>query len=208
MTGVTCLERVEAALRHEESDRVPCVPQLCLPSIRFTRIPYSEYCTNGKKMAKSLLASWRRFNYDGITIDSDTFVTASGFGLQIGMKENQIPRGIGSIIETQDDVDKLPIPDPHMDGGMPVWIEAAKIIVKQVGNKVWIMGRADCGPFELAAELRVIERFVIDLYKNPTLAHNLLRKTTEASVEFAKAMYETGVHMRSFGEAVGSPDFV
>jgi MtaA/CmuA family methyltransferase len=179
-----------------------------LPSIRITRIPYSEYCTNGKKLARSLIASWKRFKYDGITLDSDTFVTASGFGLKIRMKGNEVPRGIGSIVKTEEDVDNLQIPDPHRDGRMPVWIEAAKIIVKEVGRKIWIMGRADQGPFDLAAELRGIEAFVIDLYKNPGLAHKLLRKTTEASVEFAKAMYETGVHMTAFGESIGGPDFV
>ncbi len=202
------LDRVETALRHEEPDRVPCVPELCLPSIRITRIPYSEYCTNGKKLARSLIASWKRFKYDGITVDSDTFVTASGFGLKIRMKGNEVPRGIGSIVKTEEDVDNLQIPDPHRDGRMPVWIEAAKIIVKEVGRKIWIMGRADQGPFDLAAELRGIEAFVIDLYKNPGLAHKLLRKTTEASVEFAKAMYDTGVHMTAFGESIGGPDFV
>lgn len=208
MNPVTSLDRVETVLRHEEPDRVPCVPELCLPSIRITRIPYSEYCTNGKKLARSLIASWKRFRYDGITVDSDTFVTASGFGLKIRMKGNEVPRGIGSIVKTEDDVDNLQIPDPHRDGRMPVWIEAAKIIVKEMGRKIWIMGRADQGPFDLAAELRGIEAFVIDLYKNPGLAHKLLRKTTEASVEFAKAMYDTGVHMTAFGDSIGGPDFV
>lgn len=208
MNPITSLDRVETVLRHEEPDRVPCVPELCLPSIRITRIPYSEYCTNGKKLARSLIASWKRFRYDGITVDSDTFVTASGFGLKIRMKGNEVPRGIGSIVKTEEDVDNLQIPDPHRDGRMPVWIEAAKIIVKEMGRKIWIMGRADQGPFDLAAELRGIEAFVIDLYKNPGLAHKLLRKTTEASVEFAKAMYDTGVHMTAFGDSIGGPDFV
>jgi uroporphyrinogen decarboxylase len=208
LSGVTSLERVETALRHEEPDRVPCVPELCLPSIRISRVPYSEYCTNSKKLARSLLASWRRFKYDGITVDSDTFVTASGFGLKVRIKGNEVPRGIGAVVETEEDVDGLQIPDPHKDGRMPVWIEAAEIIVEKVGRKVWIMGRADQGPFDLAAELRGIERFVVDLYKNPSLAHKLLRKTTEASVEFAKAMYETGVHMTAFGDSIGGPDFI
>lgn len=199
---------METALRHEEPDRVPCVPELCLPSIRLTRIPYSEYCRNGKKLARSLIAAWKRFMYDGITLDSDTFVTASGFGLMVRMKGNESPRGIGSVIQNEDDVDNLQIPDPHKDGRMPVWLEAAKIIVNEVGDRVWIMGRADQGPFNIAAELRGIEAFVIDLYKNPTLAHKLLRKTTEASVEFAKAMHETGVHMTAFGESIGGPDFI
>ena len=199
---------METALRHEEPDRVPCVPELCLPAVRVTKIPYVEYCTNGRKLARSLLATWKRFKYDGITLDSDTFVTASGFGLKVRMKGNESPRGIGSVVQNEDDVDNLQIPDPHKDGRMPVWLEAARIIVKSVGNRVWIMGRADQGPFDLAAELRGIEAFVIDLYRNPTLAHKLLRKTTEASVEFAKAMHETGVHMTAFGESIGGPDFV
>ena len=208
MNRVTSFERVETALRHEEPDRVPCVPELCLPSVRITKTPYSEYCTNGKKLARSLLASWKRFRYDGITVDSDTFVTASGFGLEVRMKRNEVPRGIGSIIKTEEDVDNLQIPDPHKDGRMPVWIKAAEIIVKEVGRKAWVMGRADQGPFDLAAELRGIETFIIDLYKNPDLAHRLLRKTTEAGVEFAKAMYDAGVHMTAFGDSIGGPDFI
>jgi MtaA/CmuA family methyltransferase len=179
-----------------------------MPSIRITRIPYAEYCTNGKKLARSLIATWKRFGYDGITLDSDTFVTASAFGLQVRIKGNESPRGIGSVIKNEQDIDNLQIPDPHKDGRMPVWLEAAQIIVKAVGNRVWILGRADQGPFDTAAELRGIETFVIDLYKNPTLAHKLLRKTTEAGVEFAKAMYETGVHMTAFGDSIGGPDFV
>ena len=208
LSRVNGLDRVKTALRHEEPDRVPCVPELCLPSIRLTRIPYTEYCTNGKKLARSLIATWKRFQYDGITIDSDTFVTASGFGLKIRMKDNEVPRGIGSVIQNEEDVDKLQIPDPHKDGRMPVWLEAAKIIVEAVGKRVWIMGRADQGPFDVAAELRGIDTFVIDLYRRPELAHKLLRKTTEASVEFAKAMYATGVHVTAFGDSIGGPDFL
>jgi len=208
LTGITSLDRVTMTLRHEEPDRVPCVPELCLPAIRTTRISYAEFCTNGKKLARSLIAMWRRFKYDGITIDSDPWVLATGFGLEVRMKGNEAPRGVGSVVETEEDVDKLDIPDPHRHGRMPIWIEAANIIAKRVGKKVWIMGRADQGPFDLAAELRGIERFVIDLYRNPSLAHGLLRKTTEAGVEFAKAMYETGVHMTAFGESIGGPDFV
>jgi len=179
-----------------------------MPSVRITRIPYTEYCTNGKKLARSLIAAWRRFGYDGITLDSDTFVIASGFGLKVRMEGNKSPRGIDSILRNEEDVDKLQIPDPNKDGRMPVWLEAAKILVHEAGKSVWIMGRADQGPFSLAAELRGIERFVVDLYRNPTLAHELLRKTTEASVTFAKAMHETGIHMTAFGESIGGPDFV
>ena len=52
------------------------------------------------------------------------------------------------------DVYDMPLPDPMTSGRMNEWLEATSRLKEAIGDHVFIMGRADQGPFSIACLLR------------------------------------------------------
>ena len=57
----------------------------------------------------------------------------------------------------------LEIPDPQKCKSLRTVIDAVSILLDKKGEELFIMGRGDQGPFSLAAELRGMDNFLIDI---------------------------------------------
>jgi len=70
------------------------------------------------------------------------------------------------------------------------------------------MGRADQGPFSLAAQLRGTDAFLIDIAMGEDYIDELLTFATEVYYNYARALLKTGSHATSMGESLAGPDVV
>ena len=86
------------------------------------------------------------------------------------------------------------MPDPERDGRLPLFLEAAAIVFKQVGDQVPI-NMTTSGPFTSAAGIRGTDKFLRDLHKNPGFAHRLLRLTTDTIIRFGRAAFRVGARI-------------
>jgi uroporphyrinogen decarboxylase len=103
----------------------------------------------------------------------------------------------------------LEIPDPLKAGRLPVWLEATRTLADAIGDHVFIMGRADQGPFSIACLLRGIQQFMVDLLtEDPKVIADVLDYCRKVCVVFAKAQKDAGAHATSIGDALAGPNLI
>ena len=153
-------------------------------------------------MAESQLKVWRAFKHDVILVENGTTAMAGAFGCGIGFSEDTAPRVIDPVLKSLDDVDKLQIPDSREARSLMAVQRAVSILRRELGNEVFIMGRADQAPMALAACLRGHETFLLDLglTEDPKAIERLLDICLDATTRYAFALQEAGAHGTCIGE--------
>jgi MtaA/CmuA family methyltransferase len=145
-------------------------------------------------------------------IDFDDATLAEACGAKVIYRDSDPAIVDESDLALKDlrDVDSLKLPDPWSSGRLPVWLEATRLLVERVGDRVFVMGRADQGPFDLACLLRGPQNLLMDLTDeaNHGAIHRLIEFGRKACTLFAKAQKDAGAHATSIGEAFAGPALV
>ena len=112
------------------------------------------------------------------------------------------------LLEDLSDIDDLELPDPEKSTRLCVWLETAQRLMEKVGDHVFVLGRADQGPFDLLALLRGPQEFMMDLLtEEEEVIHHALQWATQAHIRFAKAMRDL-THATSMGDSYAGPNLV
>jgi MtaA/CmuA family methyltransferase len=87
---------------------------------------------------------------------------------------------------------------------------ATRIVAQEIGNRAFIMGRADQGPFSLACEIRGMDNFMMDIATNeqPEKIHQLLDFCRQVVTRYALAQIAAGAHLTSIGDSPSGPDLL
>jgi uroporphyrinogen decarboxylase len=208
---MTSLERAMATVQGRIPDRVPVDLHNFLVAAEMMEEPYSAIFTDARKIAQSQINAWERFRHDILMVEVGTTTLAEAVGCKVTYRDKDAPVVESPLLERLSDVKYLRLPDPYKVGGqMREMIEAIKIITKKTGDKVFVMGRADQGPFSLASQLRGYHDFLLDiaLKKNAELIHELLGFCCWATTRYALALIDAGAHGTSMGESIAGPDVV
>jgi MtaA/CmuA family methyltransferase len=122
--------------------------------------------------------------------------------------EDTAPVSFVPAIASLDEVDRLVMPDPYTTAPLAENLKATRIVVEEIGDRAFIIGRADQGPFSLASMIVGIEEFLVALAlpgQEEKLAQ-LLDFCEEVVYRYALAQMEQGAHMTSIGESIAGPD--
>jgi MtaA/CmuA family methyltransferase len=205
------LERCITVLNNEIPDRVPVVPQSFLFACEVAG--YSMYDVNHdpKLMANALIVCQEKFGYDGCVIDFDDASLAEACGAKVIYREDE-PAVVDEsepLLKDLHYVEHLPLPDPYASPRLQHWLETTRTLVDEIGDHVFIMGRADQGPFSLACLLRGTQQFMLDIM---TEEHELIGKVIDycrqACALFAIAQKDAGAHATSAGDALAGPNLI
>lgn len=117
----------------------------------------------------------------------------SSFGCRLRFYHDQTV-GIGHLITSAEDIDlikDLPVPDPRVDGLMPLALQAYR---RQLGPLA-ALGRkprmaASRGPLNIAGFLMTIPEFCVAVKTAPESVHALLDKTTALVIRWLEAQME------------------
>ncbi|MBI4474096.1 MAG: uroporphyrinogen decarboxylase, partial [Acidobacteria bacterium] len=200
MTG---RERTLAAIRGQPHDRVPVAQHNFAFAARHVGLTMKEYAYHPAKAAQALADTAHDFGYDCIIIDCDTCVLAEAMGATITFAGDEPARIAVAPLASVRDGKSLRVPDPHQDGRLPLWLETTRLLRRQVGNELAIMGRADQGPFGLLALLRDPQLFMLDLLDEPEEeVVAALEVCGRAGVAFAQAQLAAGADMTSIGDGL------
>ena len=196
------LERAFAVMDGKIPDRVPIAMHNFLFAARYAGMPLADCLQSGEMMAASHLKVWRAFKHDLILVENGTTAMAGAFGCGIGFSQDTAPRVIDPVLKSLNDVDKLQIPDPRKATPLVAVQRAVSILRRELGNAVFIMGRADQAPMALAACLRGHETFLLDLglAEDTKVIERLLDICLEATTRYALALQEAGAHGTCIGE--------
>jgi MtaA/CmuA family methyltransferase len=209
---MTHLERCLAVLAGMTPDYIPVVPQTFMFAAETAGLKVGELARSAPKMVEAQIASQARYGYDGCVIDFDDASLAEACGARVIFRaeEPAIVDETEPVVQSWSDLDKLKLPDPWRDGRLPVWLEATSRLAERIGDQVWIMGRADQGPFSLACLLRGAEQFMLDLMDEENHPHldQLIDFCRQAGALFAKAQLQAGAHATSIGDAFAGPSLI
>lgn len=199
---MTSLERAMTVIRGGIPDRVPTDLHNFLMAARMAGIPLSECLRSGELMAESHLVAWRYFGHDMLLIENGTTAVAQAMGSEIVFTDEAAPRVADPVLKSLDDIDKLHIPDPENDFPLTEVLKAVRILREELGDKVFIMGRADQAPMALAGAIRGHEQFFFDLgaCEDASTMERLLEVCLEATTRYALALQKAGAHGTSLGE--------
>jgi uroporphyrinogen decarboxylase len=171
---------------------------------------FADFFRDGEAMAEGQILAWRRFGHDMLLIENGTAALAEACGVQVQYQAETAPVAKEPAIKSLDEVDDLRIPDPYKDPILRENLKATRIVVEQIGDQAFILGRADQGPFSLACEIRGMSQFLMDLAlgEKPDQIHKLLDFCRRVTLRYALAQMEQGAHCTSIGDSPSGPDLV
>lgn len=209
MDEMTSVERVLKALRHEEPDRTPVsLPNFMVTARMLAPRSFAEFFHDGEAMAEGQLRAWRRFGHDMLILENGTAALAEACGVRVVYQSDTAPVAKEPAIGSLDEVDGLEVPDPWTNPILKELLKATRIVARETAGRAFVMGRADQGPFSLAAEIRGMEAFMLDLAsgEEPEKVHRLLDYCRRVTTRFALAQVEAGAHCTSIGDSPSGPD--
>ncbi len=163
-------------------------------------------------LARAMLAEFEAIGPDALVVGVDVYnLEAEAAGCTVSFYEGDdtsIP-GIkpgDHIIHVGDDLSAARVPNPLKDGRMPVNLEAAKIVRRELGSDFWIRG-AISGPFSLAISLVGAEAVFIACLDNPDWVRELLAYTGRIITAFGQGYIDAGVELVVF-DSQASPELL
>jgi uroporphyrinogen decarboxylase len=200
---MTSYERVMTVVQHGIPDRVPVDLHNFLTTVAYARMPMAAALQSGEMMAEAQLKFWRDFGHDMLLVENGVVAEAGACGCQIDFYDDRPPRVAGHVLAGGlEKIDDLAVPDPATTPPMCYVVDAVRILRRELGNSVFIMGRADQGPVALAAALRGYEQFILDMTyeEQPELIARVIDYCVRVQTRYAAVLREAGAHGTSMGE--------
>jgi uroporphyrinogen decarboxylase len=179
----------------EKADRIPFVPAIYEHKGALIGKSPSEICRNADYLHVGLLKELETYDADMLVIGIDVYnVEAEALGCQVVYFEdtNDCPGIVEPVIDSPSGLSKLGVPDPEKAARMPVYLEVADRLYKEIGKDVIVRG-AVTGPYSMAAELIGAEKFVLLTVEDPDFAREVIEFCARVTVEFGKAFLKRGV---------------
>jgi uroporphyrinogen decarboxylase len=205
------IERTLATLSFKPVDRVPVDLHNFMMTPRYIGSEDdADFYRNGQALAEGQIAAWRRFGHDVLLVENGTAALAEACGVEVEYMDDSAPVAKKPAISNLDEVDKLNLPDPYKDPLLSELLKATRLVVKEIGDQAFIIGRADQGPFSLACEIRGMGNFLMDIAIGEQMdkIHQLLDFCLEVTERYALAQIEQGAHATSIGDSPSGPDVI
>jgi uroporphyrinogen decarboxylase len=191
MTGK---ERVLRVLKGQRVDRLPVALHNYLMAGRMLNIPFDVYPKSGELLAKAQINAWEMFGHDVLQIESGVTAMAEAIGCEIAYAPDQPPHVKTCIVKHPRDVHKLQIPDPETTFPLNELLKAVRLIKQHIGEKAFLMGRADQGPMALVIAIYGAENLITDiaLQQHVEEIHSLIEFCTRCTMRLASALRKAG----------------
>ena len=143
---LTSRERVLRTIHREPTDCVAVAPYMYDVAVVAAGVSLLDYYTDPDVMTKAQLTLHDLVGQDVISVGSDNFYIAEGFGCQTTREEEELPALTQPAVDSLADVFDVEVLDPHSDGRMPLMLEAIRQVRAAVGEEVAVrspeIGRA------------------------------------------------------------------
>ena len=202
MTG---RQRYMTVLRGEAPDSIPLVPISMQVASEHIGVPYLEYATDYRSLVKGQLAFAETYDVDHVSAISDPATEAADCGAEVIYKEDSPPAmdEANALLADKDVLAKLTPPDPAQGRRMSNRLEVVRNLKEQVGTEKIVEGWVE-GPVAEAADLRGINRLMMDFFDDPDFVHDLFEFVFEMEMSYARAQLEAGADVIGIGDAACS----
>ena len=204
------IERVGATIALREADRVP----VDLHDFQWPHTPRACRCRrcsrDGALLAEAMLHGLARVRPRHDPAGERHGCNAEACGMEVHYRDDTAPVAGRPVLDSLAKVADLQVPDPYTTFPMSEILKATRILAREIGDKAWICARADQGPMDLAAELRGMSEFMMDLAtgEEEELIHALLDYASRVATRYAYALIECGGRSTSIGEPMAGPAMI
>jgi MtaA/CmuA family methyltransferase len=202
-------ERISAALKGDETDKVPVMLHNFMMAAREHGITMQKYRNNPELIAECFIASVDKYMYDGILVDIDTVTLAGAVGVPVDFPADDPARTHIGGIENLEDISRLKPAKVEDYKYIQIWMEAVRLLKEYYKNDIYIRGNCDQAPFSLASMMRGAQNWMLDLMMGTDeQIESLLEYCTDATSQFIKLMTQTGCDMVSNGDSPAGPEMI
>jgi uroporphyrinogen decarboxylase len=202
-------ERISAALRGDNPDKVPVMLHNFLMAAREHGVTMEQYRNSPKVIAETFIAAIEKYQYDGIVVDIDTVTLAGAVGVEVDFPVNDPARSHTGNIVNLEDVNHLKYTKIEDYKYIQIWLEAVLLLKDYYKNELYIRGNCDQAPFSLASMMRGAQNWMVDLMMGTDDQISLLLEyCTDACSQFIKLMAQTGCDMVSNGDSPAGPEMI
>jgi MtaA/CmuA family methyltransferase len=200
---MTPKERYMTVLQGGEPDVLPRIPILMQFAAEHIGSNYGAFASDHRVLVEANMRCAEDFEIDQLSAISDPYRETAGFGAEIKFHENAVPECVRPPLADNDDLDTLVPPDPEQAPRMRDRIDAIRLYRERDDNRHSILGWIE-GPGALAADLRGLSEFYMDLLEEPDWCGELMDICTDTAIRFAKAQLDAGADSIGVGDAMCS----
>lgn len=197
-TEMTPRERFLEAIHGREPDRVPVCPWITSDWFQgHYNLDSKTWYSDLNAQLEAMLHLYERFPdyqyFPGFRASYGSTVEASSLGCIIQWPKDATPYAEPVLKDLKADLPSLKPGDPYKDGRMPQVMEMyAELAERLKPHGYEVTSGFLHGPVDVAAEIRGITDFFMDLYRDPQAVHAIMEIVTETCIAFANAQYEAG----------------
>jgi len=198
-------DRITAMVEGRQVDCLPLMPITMMFAADQIGVPYGRYATDHRILVDAQLATAEKFDFDYVSCISDPSREAADCGARIQFFDDQPPAidENAALLTDKKRLADLKVPDPLGGGRMHDRVKAAGLFREKVGRELLIEGWIE-GPCAEAADLRGINRLMLDFYDDPQFVRDLFDFILEMELSFAKAQIDAGIDVMGIGDAAAS----
>jgi MtaA/CmuA family methyltransferase len=200
---MTSKERLYAVIAGRPVDRPAVTPIFMSWAAHYINRTYRDYYLDGDVLVGAQLAVTNAFGIDQASAISDPWREASDFGMAFDYPEEGVGIPRGYLVNSDADILKLRPVDPAAGGRMRQRVESVGKLAEAVGRTHSVLGWVE-GPLAEYADLRGVERAMLDLIDKPELYLAAGEVVVENAMAFARAQIAAGADMIGIGDAAAS----
>lgn len=173
-------ERITAMLAGRPVDHLPLMPITMMFAGDQLGVPYRMYVSDYAVLVEAQIRTAEKFGFDYVSCISDPTREAAECGARIQWFDNQPPAidENNALLADKEVLVGLKSPDPLAGGRMYDRVQAAALFRQRVGGQYLIEGWIE-GPCAEAADLRGINRLMLDFYDDPQFVRDLFEFVLE-----------------------------
>lgn len=198
-------ERILAMLEGRPTDCLPLMPITMMFAADLAGVPYGLYAADYRVLVEGQLRTAEQFDFDYVSCISDPAREAADCGAAVKFYDNQPPAidEANALLADKTTLSRLKVPDPLAGGRMTDRVQAAALLRERAGAEKLVEGWIE-GPCAEAADLRGINRLMLDFYDDPAFVRDLFEFVLEMELRFARAQVEAGIDLMGVGDAAAS----
>lgn len=195
---------VLAHLEGRPVDHLPAMPITMMFAARLAGIPYREYCTDFRVLARAQVAVAERFGFDHVSAVSDPAREAMDLGAPVTWFPDQPPAldDTRALLADTAALASLALADPLGGGRMTDRVRGIEAL-RELGGDRFVEGWVE-GPCAEGADLRGISTLMTDFGDDPAFVADLFDFTTRQAIAFARAQVDAGADVIGVGDAAAS----
>jgi len=202
--SMTGRERVLAVLAGQKPDHLPFMPITMMFAADILGVKYGQYVRDHKIMADAQVKTAGIFGFDHVSAIGPPAASAD-LGTKIQWFEDQPPAKVEdeALFANKSVLNRMKDPHPSFGKCMEDILRGLELMRRRAGQELIVEGWVE-GPCAGAADLRGINRLMLDFSDDPGFVRDLFDFTLESSARFAAAQIDAGADIIGVGDAAAS----